>query len=68
VTPVSPNANASNNSIHTLKRNAHQNKVENTNSSPTKSLDGRSKSGSRDKRSGSSAHKRLGEAVVQVSN
>ncbi|KAH1190831.1 Homeobox protein HAZ1 [Glycine max] len=65
VTPVSPNANASNNSIHTLKRNAHQNKVENTNSSPTKSLDGRSKSGSRDKRSGSSAHKRLGEAVVQ---
>jgi len=65
---VSPNGNASNNSIHTPKRNAHQNNVENTNNSPTKSLEGCSKSGSRDKKSGSSAHKRLGEAVVQVSN
>ncbi|KAL2602325.1 hypothetical protein AAZX31_10G247700 [Glycine max] len=65
VTPVSPNGNASNNSIHTPKRNAHQNNVENTNNSPTKSLEGCSKSGSRDKKSGSSAHKRLGEAVVQ---
>ncbi|TKY50999.1 Homeobox protein HAT3.1 [Spatholobus suberectus] len=65
VAAVSPNGNASNNSMHTPKRNAHQNKVENTNNSPTKSLDGCVKSGSRDKKSGSSAHKRLGEAVVQ---
>ncbi|RDX79293.1 Homeobox protein HAZ1, partial [Mucuna pruriens] len=63
VTPVSPNGNASNNSMHIPKRN--KNKVENTNNSHTKSLDGCVKSGSMDKKSGSSAHKRLGEAAVQ---
>ncbi|XP_061373882.1 homeobox protein HAT3.1 [Gastrolobium bilobum] len=65
VTPVSPNGNASNNSVHTPRRNTHQNKVENTNNSPPKSLEGPGKSGSSDKKPGSSAYKRLGEAVVQ---
>ncbi|KAL2324243.1 hypothetical protein Fmac_023301 [Flemingia macrophylla] len=64
-TPVSPNGNASNNSVRTPKRNAHQNKVSNTNNSPTKSLDSSLKSGSRNRKSGSSTCKRLGEAVVQ---
>lgn len=66
VTPaVSPNGNASNTSMHTPKRNANQNKVENTNNSPTKSLVLGVKSLSRDKKSGSSPHKRLGDAIVQ---
>ncbi|XP_020225178.1 homeobox protein HAT3.1 isoform X2 [Cajanus cajan] len=65
VTPLSPNGNAPNNSVHVPKRNAHQNKAENINNSPTKSRDGRVKSGSRNRKSGSSTHKRLGEAVVQ---
>ncbi|KAK7343502.1 hypothetical protein VNO77_12287 [Canavalia gladiata] len=65
VAPVSPNGNASNNSKHTPRRNTHQNKVENADNSPTTSLDDCVKSGSRKKNSGSSAVKRLGEAVIQ---
>lgn len=64
MTPVSPNGNASNNSRHTASRNTQQHKVENTNNSPTKTLEGCTKSGSRDKRRGLT-YKRLGEAVVQ---
>lgn len=62
MTRVSPNGNSSNNSRYTPRRNTDQN----TNNSPTKSLEGRQESGSRDKKPGSSTHKKLGEAVVQV--
>lgn len=61
ITPGSPNGNASNNSRRTAKRNTHQHKVENTNNSPTKTLEGCTESG---KKRGSSYNK-LGEAVVQ---
>lgn len=62
IIPGSPNGNASNNSRRTAKRNTHQHKVENTNNSPTKTLEGCTESG---KKRGSSYNK-LGEAVVQV--
>lgn len=64
--PVSPNRNASNNSMHTPKRNGHQNKFENTKNSPAKSLNGLVKFDSSEQKSRSPACKRLGEAVVQV--
>ncbi|KAL9317277.1 hypothetical protein ACSQ67_013794 [Phaseolus vulgaris] len=64
-TPVSPDGNASNNSMHTPKRNGHQKKFENTKNSPAKSLDDHVKSDSRKQKSKSSAYKRLGEAVVE---
>lgn len=65
MTPTSPDGKAPNNSnhsVHTPRRNNQQNKVENTNDSP----EGSRKSGSRDRKPGSSGSKRLGEAVVQV--
>lgn len=65
MTPVSPNGNTSNNSRHTPRRNTHQNDVENTNNSPTKSREGCVESSSSGKRRGST-YKRLGEGVVQV--
>ncbi|KAJ1397314.1 Zinc finger, FYVE/PHD-type [Sesbania bispinosa] len=65
MTSGSPNGNASDNATHTPRRNIHQNKVEDTFNSPTKSLKGCLESGSRDKKPGSSTYKRLGEAVVQ---
>ncbi|QCE08478.1 remodeling and spacing factor 1 [Vigna unguiculata] len=65
VNPVSPNRNASNNSMHTPKRNGHQNKFENTKNSPAKSLNGLVKFDSSEQKSRSPACKRLGEAVVQ---
>lgn len=64
-TPVSPNGNASNNSMHTPKRNGHQNKFENTKNSPAKSH-GDVKFDSREQTSRSPGGHRLGEAVVQV--
>ncbi|KAK7269897.1 hypothetical protein RIF29_22692 [Crotalaria pallida] len=66
VTSASPDGEASNKSRHASRRNACQNAVENTNNSPAKTPVGSGKSGSRDKKPGSSASKkRLGEAVVQ---
>lgn len=52
---------------HTPRRQTRQKaNIEDTNNSPTKSLDGSFKSGSSGKRSRSSAYRRLGEAVTQV--
>lgn len=62
MTAVSPNGKASNNSTYTPRS---QNRVENTNNSPTKLLEGSGKSGSRDKKPGLT-YRRLGEAAVQV--
>ncbi|XP_058769542.1 homeobox protein HAZ1-like [Vicia villosa] len=64
ITPVSPNGSASNNSKRSAKRNTHRHKVDNTNNSPTKTLEGCTESGSRGKKRGS-PHKKLGEAAVQ---
>lgn len=66
MTPVSSDGKASNNSRHTPERNTQQDKVENTNNSPTKSLEGCLESGSRDKKPRSSTRQRLGDVVVQV--
>ncbi|XP_027364764.1 homeobox protein HAZ1 [Abrus precatorius] len=68
VTLVSPNGNASNNPRHTPMRNTHQNRAENTDNSPAKSVDSCVKYDSRDNKSGSSAYKRvkrLGEVALQ---
>lgn len=65
MTPVSSDGKASNNSRHTPERNTQQDKVENTNNSPTKSLEGCLESGSRDKKPRSSTRQRLGDVVVQ---
>lgn len=62
---MSPNGSASNNSKLSAKRNTHRHKVENTNNSPTKTLEGCTESGSRGKKRGS-PYKKLGEAAVQV--
>ncbi|KAE8008061.1 hypothetical protein FH972_004608 [Carpinus fangiana] len=64
--PVSPNGK-NNETDHTPKRRTRQKaNIEDTNNSPTKSLDGSFKSGSCGKRSRSSAYRRLGEAVTQT--
>lgn len=63
--PVSPNGK-NKETDHTPKRQTRQKaNIEDTNNSPTKSLDGSFKSGSSGKRSRSSAYRRLGEAVTQ---
>ncbi|KAF7811045.1 homeobox protein HAT3.1 [Senna tora] len=71
VTPVSTNGKAST-VDHTQRETApspsrckRQNKVENTNNTPTKSLEGSRISSSGNKKHGSSTYKKLGEAVVQ---
>lgn len=51
---------------HTPRRNTHQNKVENSDNSPSKSLEGSRNSGSNDKKPVSSTYKRLGEDAVKV--
>jgi hypothetical protein len=64
--PVSPNGK-NKETDHTPKRRTRQKaNIEDTNNSPTKSLDGSCKPGSSGERSRSSAYKRLGEAVTQV--
>ncbi|KAE9618675.1 putative transcription factor homeobox-WOX family [Lupinus albus] len=66
LTSVSPDGKVSNNSRSNPRRNAHQNRVDNTNNSPAKSPEGSGKFSSRNKKPGFSASKkRLGEAVVQ---